>query len=119
MSLGLDIEEIFHVGADTSVSITTGNAVTEGGNAPCPASGPWTCAAKITPSLWQVEGQATGSGGGAGCGAPPSGPYTVQFPIIDSNGNAVINIVPCTCPDYPNAGVPGGPILCPGPCKTA
>jgi len=112
-SLGFDITKALSVGADVSVSVTTGTAKAEGSSKNCPVGG-WTCSLAFTYHYLQVDGHYS-----AGYCNDKAGPYTVLYPVVDSAGNANVEVEVCACKDFDGWSDPGAPKPCPNLCKTA
>ena len=106
-------------GLSTSVSWSKSTGTTDTGSANCPAGG-WTCGLAITPSVYQITGYVTwGAAAYKGCEMPSNyhdGDYTVQYPIVDGEGKAVITASVCACPDKAGWDDAQAPPKCPSNC---
>ena len=94
---------------------TATSDVTE--SADCPAGG-WTCGLAITPSVYQTTGYVTWEVA-TGCDIPSNyqdGDYTVQYPIVDGEGKAVITASVCACSDKAGWDDAQAPPKCPSNC---
>jgi hypothetical protein len=88
-------------------------------SAECPAGG-WTCGLAITPSVYQITGYVAWEVP-IGCDIPSNyhdGNYTVQFPIVDDQGKAVVTMLVCACPDKVGWDDAHAPSKCPFNCTT-
>ena len=115
-NLGINTSDI-SAGLYSNVSRSTTTATTDTESADCPAGG-WTCGLAITPSVYQTTGYVTWEVA-TGCDIPSNyqdGDYTVQYPIVDGEGKAVITASVCACSDKAGWDDAQAPPKCPSNC---
>ncbi|KAF4624007.1 hypothetical protein G7Y89_g14169 [Cudoniella acicularis] len=100
-NLGLDIDEIFHLGISASISKDTSRGSTDGAGVACPAvkkggGDQWTCSLSITPKL-VVK---TGTQDFAGTKAP----YRVSFPRVTNENILFFEADLCACTNKKGSG---------------
>ena len=121
LNLGIDIG-VISLGLDSSISWSTTTGTIDTGSANCPAGG-WTCGLAITPSVYQTTGYVTWGVAG-GCDKPLNlhdndGDYTVQYPMKDGQGKAIVKVSACACPDKVGWADAHAPSKCPLNCDGA
>ena len=80
----------------------------------------WTCALNILPSVVRISGtETTIQANGIHCDVKTDQPFTLDAPIINSDGNPNVRTQVCACQDFIGWASPGAPPLCASPCKTA
>lgn len=106
------------------VAWTTAKGSTDGSGSDCPVApagaDQWTCALNIMPAVVRISGtETTIQANGIHCDIKTDQPFTLDAPIINSDGSPNIRTQLCACQDFVGWASPGAPPLCASPCKTA